>query len=525
MSTDRNTKLDLFLGHRYLFFVLLAIDLAIPFCTHFYPTLDGPSHLYNAQLVKQLLQGNDGISLHFMVNRIPVPNWFDHALLALLLFAFPAWIAEKVFVCLYVAAMALGARRLLRIVAPGNENMALLVFPMIHALLFNFGFFNFSWGLALVLWTVAWAWEERPNGPRRTAVLVVLATVTYFCNILAFALSGCILSIAVLAQAWSVLRRTGLSSVSLHTVAREVLPMLLAYLPGTIMFLLFQQQIHFDESDPPRPFAELVQWLLMARPLVSFNFEAEEAYTWIYAAILGCSLLTLFLDRRSMDRRSGSLFLAAGVVLLLYFLTPDNSQAGMMSDRYCILFYLTISTALAAAVVPRRATHALALAAAILQFGISYWHWSTVRTDLDVQATAMNHAADHIPANATVYPVDLSANLLHGHIQSYLGADKPLVLLTNYEPRLGWFPIAWNPARPVQRCLGTKVPYGVNCTPMEQPSDAPWPDAVVVHGDVTRLELPEWSQLRRSLTEHYAIVHRSSDGAIVVYTFTGGFGS
>ena len=44
----------------------------------------------------------------------------------------------------------------------------------------------------------------------------------------------------------------------------------------------------------------------------------------------------------------------------------------------------------------------------------------------------------------TVLPVKNSDNWLHGHASNYLGIDKPMVILENYEASLDYFPIRWN---------------------------------------------------------------------------------
>ncbi|MBL7986020.1 MAG: hypothetical protein JNM91_13530, partial [Flavobacteriales bacterium] len=58
-----------------IFFLLLALHLAFPFATHFFPTLDGPVHLHNARLLKELLLGNEAVRSTFSLHPLPVPNW------------------------------------------------------------------------------------------------------------------------------------------------------------------------------------------------------------------------------------------------------------------------------------------------------------------------------------------------------------------------------------------------------------------------------------------------------------------
>ena len=58
-------------------------------------------------------------------------------------------------------------------------------------------------------------------------------------------------------------------------------------------------------------------------------------------------------------------------------------------------------------------------------------------------ATLCLQASPYIPENSIVLPINLHENWMYQHLSNYLGADKPLILLDNYEAATGYFPVKW----------------------------------------------------------------------------------
>ena len=66
-----------------LFFYLIVLLYLIPVLAFkFFPTVDGPAHLYNSNLIFELWTNTDGpISNYFQFNNTITPNWSGHFLL------------------------------------------------------------------------------------------------------------------------------------------------------------------------------------------------------------------------------------------------------------------------------------------------------------------------------------------------------------------------------------------------------------------------------------------------------------
>src|SRR2546430_12189703 len=62
---------------RSLFWVLAFLYLAPVWAYRYIPTQDGPSHLDNAQVLKELGKSTAGYEAYFEVRAEPIPNWTD----------------------------------------------------------------------------------------------------------------------------------------------------------------------------------------------------------------------------------------------------------------------------------------------------------------------------------------------------------------------------------------------------------------------------------------------------------------
>ena len=88
------------------FWLLALLHLIPAWAFHYLPTQDGPSHLANAQILKDYGTPAAGYEAFFEVRWDPLPNWTSHLVLAGLLYLAPPLVAEKLLVSLYVLGFA-----------------------------------------------------------------------------------------------------------------------------------------------------------------------------------------------------------------------------------------------------------------------------------------------------------------------------------------------------------------------------------------------------------------------------------
>ncbi len=429
-----------------LFYGLLLLNLVWIGSIRFFPSMDGPAHLHNACLLRAMLSGNAEILRYFQINSFVIPNWLSHALLVGIGYLAPAWLAEKILILGYIAGMALSFRFLVRQANPQHPVAALLVFPMIYTFLFHLGFYNFS--LAFIGYFVALALffkQGAKGGWAYHLALLILFLLTYYANILIFAFLGFTLGVAILFQSCS--RPIQWKEQTL-LAAKRLLLLFLAALPGLILALLFYTRTAFFSSGQPPQAANLLKLLNDGRPFIVFSYIPEEGitsqYVHILLVLLVCSFLrgNQFFGKEGNNKKTVFLFLPAALALILLFVVPDSSGAGMMTDRFGVMVFLFGTVWLASRLQSGRLTSTLVLILLLLHLGLLIRHVNGPMRSLNNQACQLVGISDSIAPNSTVLPVNLSDNWLQTHFSNYIGIDKPLIILENYEASVGWFPVS-----------------------------------------------------------------------------------
>lgn len=158
----------------YLYFVaLLCLYALAVLCFRHPPYLqDYPTWVYEGTLYAQALTGHANPA--FLVKRFPVPNMLSDLGLAALSLLF-GWVwAAKVWVLAYLLVCACAVRRM----AKTRPQAATLLYWMsptlfIVGLPFWYGFLNFNFGLALLLYLLAELEQQQPSMGKLTVFLTL----------------------------------------------------------------------------------------------------------------------------------------------------------------------------------------------------------------------------------------------------------------------------------------------------------------------------------------------------------------
>ena len=175
----------------YTLFVVLIVELSFIFMSFLYPSMDGPAHLYNSNLLRHIISGNQFLTDYYSINSFYIPNWTANLVLALLMMICKAAIAEKILVIAYVIGMAYSFRYLIRQINPRNEIFSILIFPFIFSFLFRLGFYNFS--IAFIFYflvTGFWLKNHDKFTTKDLLILFLLITALYYSNVLIFGFAG-----------------------------------------------------------------------------------------------------------------------------------------------------------------------------------------------------------------------------------------------------------------------------------------------------------------------------------------------
>jgi hypothetical protein len=124
---------------------------------------------------------------------------------------------------------------------------------------------------------------------------------------------------------------------------------------------------------------------------------------------------------------------------------------------------------------------------------------------MNERAIIVNNAAEQIEENSVVLSIYMDQFWIEQHAVDYLGIDKPMILLDNYEANLGWFPLRWNGEKIPNIMLSDKtqvseiVWYRNENTPVKQI------DYVVVYGNPEQLNNPEYQELKELLDADFLL--------------------
>jgi hypothetical protein len=513
-----------FTESKLFFFSILFINLLFLSFTLFYPSMDGAAHLYNSNLLRQIVLGNNAISEFYSISPLPVPNWLSHFVLGIFLFLFPAGMAEKIFIMLYVAGMALSFRYFIKQINSNALFLSILIFPFIYSFLFHLGFYNFSISFLFLFLTLGFYLKNMAHfNFGKDILLFVLLTLTYFSNILIFGFLGLILGLFILHSTYPVYKNTNdIISVLKHGGNRLLL-LFLASLPALVFLLLFFDNVTFFPSEQAYSYKQLIKWIFDARPFIIYDYGADEIITQHYFYIILFLFLIPF-TKEGMKityitfRKADVLLIPTLISLLLFFTVPNGSSAGMMSDRYCLISFFFGLAWIVARAPKNNINRVLVLFMVSLHLFLLYQHHDRAIINLDKQAQSIYNSRKHIKANSIVLPINFTDNWLMPHFSNYLGVDKPMVLLENYEASVGWFPVRWNDEDFPKVLLGDKTSInGISWKNNLESGTIRQIDIIMIIGDQNKINSVEWYELHQLLSTDFKEVHHSDDNFVLLY--------
>ena len=122
----------------------------------FFMTVDGPSHLYNSQLIIQLLSGDEFLAQYFSLNVGFIPNYLGHLILILTALFRGVWNAHDGILLAYVFGVGYSFRYLVFSIGESSKLMSFFIFPFLLSFHFLMGFYNFSIALMFFFFTTGY---------------------------------------------------------------------------------------------------------------------------------------------------------------------------------------------------------------------------------------------------------------------------------------------------------------------------------------------------------------------------------
>lgn len=430
-------------AERWFFALMVSAHLWPVLSVQFFPTLDGPSHVYNARIIAELLF-NSGSSLDsfYALNPTAVPNMTGHVFLALLQALLPGWIAEKVLQALIIAAIPVGFRYFLKMTGAKSLVAVYLIFPFTYSFFFFYGFYNFCLSLALLFFAAGATehFRRKPSQVWAPAVMVLFGLILYFSHLLTFA----VFCVYTAVRAFTSLRTRGLCAGERRN---ELLLFCLAVLPGLVFTAVFL--IRQDAGTGEMQFLTFSETAVLYKemaPAKGVLYGKESKYTqWIFYALifmLSGALYHQFRRRPGKEEHAGIfgwLFLGFSV---LSFLVPDQGllSGGILTSRM-VLFTLVFLIAFTAKFRIHPAAQGVILVVVTYVNVACLLIYADAAQREQALIREISLTAREIKEGAVVLPLKETDFWIREHYSGYLGCEKPLFLLDNYEAELGYFPV------------------------------------------------------------------------------------
>jgi len=507
----------------YFFYCIVLINLFPVLITKYFPTVDGPAHLYNSRLIIDLLANNKSrLAEYFVFNNNLNPNWSGHLILGGLLYIFPAFLAEKFLLLFYLIFFPISFRFLFKTLKLKEKYLLYFVFPFTYSFMFYYGFYNFHIGIVIFFLTVGFWVNFLKLGLNyhRLFLLFILSLCVFFSHLFILAMLLMVIAMLNLKDLVALIKS---NTKNKKLITKSLLQQLVVIFPVIVLSLIY---FHYNPIEE-RTFdymksADLWKWVQQVQPAKAISYDKEGIFTkWIFILFPLIAVYLLIIRLKSFSKPIKISTVTWGVLTLivfigLYTLPNGTSSFGFISSRLVLFFFLFL--------IIFFATQKVSLWIKVVSFIIiNYVNIALIKVYI-LSSEKLNNvsvnilsASENIRPYSTVLPINDSDNWLFGHISNYLGVDKPMIILENYEASQNYFPLKWNRKKIPELHLGSLY-QRLNVFPYSSNNRQEQIDYVFVLTDTKKTLTGENENSIKALLEnYYDLIYLSEDKSIKLF--------
>jgi len=449
---------------KYFFYLLILVHLLPVILLPYFVTHDGPAHVYNANLIQQLLFDKGGLaSFFFEFNPQILPNWISHLMLLLFNQILSPEVSERIVIAIYIVAFPLSFRALVLAINPSAFAATYLIFPYVQAFSILTGLYSFCLGLCLMFY-VLYKWKKSglPLDRQGKIYFSIWMILIYFSHLFVFMLVMLALSFMI---CWKHFNDFSFSLkkvfANFSLLWRQIRMLLvISFLPLCLTLLFAFHQASKTDTEIPE-FDTMLELFIDVRPIIALNYDMEKVYSrplfYVYLILL---LAGLIMKVRSSPGRSKNFvqaedgwFILSLLMSFFYFFLPDDIfSGGIVAIRFCLMSYLFLILWLAA-YTPSKLMLGGALLSVISSLLLLNERQASLKA-LSNDAEDFAVCEEHIEAEKTLLTLNYSDNWMLDNIASYIADDKNILLLDNYEANQVHFPLIWKKDRDPDKILG-----------------------------------------------------------------------
>ncbi|MBI3332199.1 hypothetical protein HYZ99_04580 [Candidatus Peregrinibacteria bacterium] len=421
---------------------LIAAQVILLFSFRYFPSQDGPEHVYNVSLFLDRILGGPSplFDAFHVIQKLPSPNLVATVLLGGLMLIFPALIAEKILLGLYVLLLPIATIYALRSIDRKAGWLALLILPFSFNLFFHLGFYNFSYSLIFFFLTLGYWLRRRPRpGWKTGAGLLGFLALTYFSHIATFVVT--LFGLAVM-ECFATFEKPKGARARWLVLAGASLPLLAL----AAEFVLREHTVAVWTTDLQKTPLFLMQLV----GLGSFVSEEVLLAAAVSLLLMGVTLFRWGLFLKFQDARRMIPWLGLfGIYSLLYIVSPAGAGGGAYLQHRLILFpFFALLLAAATQKYSIRFKRSIQGLAAVITVGFLVLHGRSYGALNEIIAEYMS-AASLIESQSTILPLTYNQRgndqfralnvraLLH--IASIVALARESINLLNYEAHTNHF--------------------------------------------------------------------------------------
>jgi hypothetical protein len=513
----KNISSAFYRNEKYFFLLNVLLHTLPIFTLTYFVTHDGPGHLYNSNLINSLLFDRDSrASSIFEFTPGIVPNWTGHLLLCIFNLFLNAPLAEKVFQLLYIFSFAYSFRFLVKSIPGADIVASWLCFPFIYSFTFHIGFYSFSIGLCILFIVLGIFRNDYSIKTKRRFILISLCMMGLYLSHL-FVFAAAFMCIVFFIFWNSIVEGKNPFRRLIHdpSFRKETGLILLTFAIPFFLTLGFVVS-HSSSSGMEMPeFKYVIEWFSDVRPLIALDYDSEKIYAKplfiFYVLIFISSIIRTIKARKEKHVRfctsDGWLILSVIMILFFFFLPDDLISGGVVGIRFCLLGYLLLFIFFAAN-GNKSMILVGAFASVIVSFLMIRERYDSISMLSDINSQYLT-CADKIENGSTLLTINYSNNWMLDNMATYIGAEKKILVLDNYEASQVHFPLRWKTGKNANVIIG---PFATNRRPCLDLS-AYRQKANVEVDYILLMEKPEVLDdscsldLVRQLSEHYKKIY------------------
>ena len=487
----------------FFFNGLLVISLINVWAVNVYATIDGPAHLYNAGLLN-LFDGNSFLNEYFQKNDLFLPNYFSHILLSKLFLFFDPFTSEKIFLSFIVLFMPLSFRYVIKLYTK-NTLYAFLIFPLVFSFLLHVGFFNFCAAFIFFNCQIALLYFFlKENKKWHHLVLFVLNSIILF-NAHAFIFVATLIVVFLITIIYF--------RAEFKVLFKKLMFLFLLFLPALILFSIFYFKYSIPNYDYATTDYEKFSKIIDFSPAIVFNKETDGINSGINLVILFFLANAVFLKRFVFNSEKKEInytdvFLVLSIILVpIIVYTNSGWLSGMLSDRLVFMFFYFMVFWIAFNALEFKAIYFISAIVIFNSFYKLSFKRNKVLTQLSSHAEKIIATSDYIKEKSTVFSVNYSDSWLEPHFSNYLGVNKNVVNLDNYEAVLGWFPLKWKDEKHIS------VSWEANSSNKQNSL----PDYIFMYGNLSKINNVENLKFKQFIDSNTVKRYESQDKYCCLY--------